>query len=62
MIARKHGNISMKFWVNANLLVTFQMSNDKVLSGSLDIANGFNDFFSEIDPSIAKLIPKYSQV
>ena len=33
-------------------------SNDKVLSGSLSIANGFNDFFSTIGPNLAKKITK----
>ena len=34
------------------------VSNDKVLSGSLDIANSFDDFFSEIGPNLAKQILK----
>ena len=34
------------------------VSNEKVLSGSLDIANGFNDFFSEIGPNLTKHFPK----
>ena len=34
------------------------ISNDKKLSGSLEIANGFNDFFADIGPKLAKKIPK----
>ena len=35
------------------------LSNDKVLSGSLDIASGFIDFCSEIGSYQAKQIAKY---
>ena len=34
------------------------VSNEKVFSGSLDIGNGYNDFFSEIGPNLAKQISK----
>ena len=34
------------------------VGNEKVLSGSLDIASGFNDYVSEIGPNLAKQIPK----
>ena len=34
------------------------VSNEKVLSGSLEIAEGFNDFFVNIGPNLAKAIPK----
>ena len=34
------------------------VSNEKILSGSLEIAEGFNDFFINIGPSLAKTIPK----
>jgi hypothetical protein len=34
------------------------VSNGKILSGSLEIAEGFNDFFVNIGPKLAKAIPK----
>ena len=33
------------------------VSNDKILSGSLEIAEGFNEFFVNIGPNLAKSIP-----
>ena len=34
------------------------VSNGKVLSGDLEIAEGFNNFFADIGPSLAKKIPR----
>ena len=31
--------------------------NGKILSGALEIAEGFNDFFANIGPKLAKAIP-----
>ena len=33
------------------------VSNDKILSGSLEIAEGFNEYFVNIGPNLAKSIP-----